>query len=66
MNLISKLRDAQNVPEPEPTTVEPDPTPSNTGCGKCAPAPFDRGPRFGGHVAARGRAVPTDNGLRSI
>lgn len=63
MSLLARLRGALAEPEPEPTAV---PTPSATGCQKCKPAPFDRGPKFGGHVAARGRTVPADNGLRSI
>lgn len=62
MKMINRLREV--LTEPEPNAVET--VPSSTGCTKCAPAPFDRGPRFRGHVAARGRGVPTDNGLRAI
>ncbi|MFL0159521.1 hypothetical protein [Mycobacteroides chelonae] len=62
MSLISKLRERQA--EPEPTPVEPSPPP--TGCVKCAPQPFSKGPKFGGTILARGRAVPTDNGLRVL
>lgn len=65
MSLLARLRDLAADPEPEP--AEPDPSPSSSGaCSKCAPAAFDRGPRWRGHVAARGRTVPADNGLRSI
>ncbi len=64
MSMLSRLRDlTAATPEPEP---EPAPDPSGTGCMKCLPAAFDRGPRFHGHVAARGRAIPTDNGLRLV
>ncbi|WP_025088193.1 hypothetical protein [Mycobacteroides abscessus] len=66
MSLLNRLRDRRAEPEP---TAEPDPAPapSPTGsCTKCAPAHFDRGPKFHGHVAARGRAVPSDNGLRVL
>lgn len=64
MSVLTRLRDA--LAEPEPAAVETEPSPPPTGCTKCEPAPFDRGPKFGGHVAARGRTVPADNGLRSI
>lgn len=63
MSLIAKLRDL--AAEPEPAAVEAEPSPSPTGC-KCSPAPFNRGPKFGGTILARGRAVPTDNGLRVL
>lgn len=67
MSMLSRLRDRQAEPEPSPVPHgTPEPTPSGTGCMKCLPAPLSRGPRFGGHVAARGRGVPTDNGLRLV
>lgn len=65
MNVLSRLRDltaADPEPEPEPA---PDPVPS-VGCRKCAPAPLNRGPKFGGTILARGRGVPADNGLRVL
>ncbi|WP_078290448.1 hypothetical protein [Mycobacterium sp. D16R24] len=61
MSILTKLR--LTLADPEPTA---EPEPSATGCTKCEPAPFDRGPRFGGHVAARGRGLPIDNGLKAI
>ncbi|WP_157901577.1 hypothetical protein [Mycobacteroides chelonae] len=64
MSMLSRLRDlTAATPEPEPEPA-PDPVPF-VGC-KCEPAPFDRGPRFGGHVAARGYGLPHDPGLRVL
>ncbi|MBF9328242.1 hypothetical protein [Mycobacteroides chelonae] len=69
MSMLSRLRDltaANPEPTPEP---EPEPAietmPSSAGC-RCRPESFDRGPKFGGTVLARGRGVPTDNGLRVL
>lgn len=65
MSMLSRLRDltaADTEPEPEPA---PDPVPF-VGCTKCPAAPLNRGPKFGGTILARGRAVPGDNGLRLV
>ncbi|TDZ77064.1 hypothetical protein [Mycobacteroides salmoniphilum] len=61
MSLLRRLRDRM----PATPELEPDPSPS-IGCRKCEPAIKRRGPKFGGHVAARGRGLPVDNGLRVI
>lgn len=64
MSILNRLRNRRA--EPEPTAVEPDPTPSSSGCGKCSPAPFNRGPKFGGTILARGRGLPHDPGLQVL
>ncbi|KRQ26869.1 hypothetical protein BKG82_06535 [Mycobacteroides chelonae] len=64
MSLLNRMRDLAAEPEP---AVEAEPAASSSsGCKKCAPAPINRGPKFGGHVAARSRGLPIDNGLRAI